>query len=89
MSLVRQAHLPGNYELADESSGKLGPAICKGCWEEDQRQNTGQLSTFWVSVDGAKMVWYLCEGHAGEMKTKAGPVRLLKSVKGVVTNPGL
>jgi hypothetical protein len=89
MSLIRQAHLPGNYELDDQSSGRPLAPICKGCWEESQRQNTSSLSTVWVSVDGTKMVWYLCEGHAEEMKTRAGPVRLLKSIKGVITNPGL
>ena len=88
MDVVRQAHMPGNYELYNYSSNKLGPVICKTCWELEKKQTTAPIKTVWVSVEGWRMVWWLCRGHADNMKTKrSGVERFLKSVQGVVTNP--
>jgi hypothetical protein len=88
MAVVRQAHMPGNYELYDSSSNMLGPVICKDCWEQEKKQTTAPLETVWVSVEGWRMVWWLCRGHADLMKARrTGPERYLKSVRGVVKNP--
>ncbi|HME18239.1 MAG TPA: hypothetical protein VKF15_00685 [Nitrososphaerales archaeon] len=87
MSVVRQAHLPGNYELYDPSSNALGPSLCKGCWEEAGVRNTESLQSVWVAVEGSRMVWWLCSGHADAMKTNPGGMKLLRSEAGVVLSP--
>ena len=87
MSVVRQAHLPGNYELYDPSSNALGPAICKGCWEQAGLHQATSLRTVWISVEGTKMVWWLCGDHADAMKTGAYDLKLLKSVDRVISSP--
>jgi len=80
--------MPGNYELYDPSSNKLGPVVCKICWEREKKQTTAELQTVWVSVEDWRMVWWLCRGHADDTKAKRiGPERFLKSVQGVVRNP--
>ena len=45
MSLVRQAHMPGNYEMYDPAANKLGPVVCKLCWERFERKNPESLNT--------------------------------------------
>jgi hypothetical protein len=89
MSVVRQAHLPGNYELYDSSSNVLGPGICKGCWEQVGVQQTASLRTVWVSVEGRRMVWWLCAGHAGAVKTGGPGLELLRSENGIISSPGI
>jgi len=89
MSLVRQAHMPGNYELYDQSSNRLGPVICKICWERFKKENPGPLNTVWVSDDDRRMVWWLCDGCAQTMEVQGyGSARFLKSSKGVIVSPG-
>jgi hypothetical protein len=89
MSEVRQAHMPGNYELYDPSGNKLGPVICKLCWEKSGIQNHSSLNTVWVSVEDRRMVWWLCGGHELGLKSEGGPARFLRSSKGVLANPGI
>jgi hypothetical protein len=84
--VVRQAHLPGNYELYDLSSNKLGLVVCKICWERHGKQTTSPMSTVCVSVEGYRMVWWLCQNHADELKAK-GEVKLLKSTQGAIPSP--
>jgi hypothetical protein len=85
MSVVLQAHLPGNYEVYDSSTSSTGPPICKGCWEEAKQQTTSNLRTVWVSIEGTRMAWYLCAVHADELRR--GPIEVLKSVDGVIQSP--
>jgi hypothetical protein len=89
MSVVRQAHLPGNYELYDPSSNLLGLGICKGCWEQAGVHQTASLRTVWVSVEGRRMVWWLCGDHTETMRTGVPDLELLKSENGVVSSPGI
>jgi len=88
MVQVLQAHMPGNYELYDLSSSKAGPAICKDCWEKANQTTTNPLDTVWASSRGQPVVFWLCQNHAEELKTKkSGELRFVKLVKGVVPNP--
>ena len=90
MSQVRQAHLPGNYELYDPSSNKLGPVVCKECWEGFKKETTAPLDTVWVSFKGERMVWWLCQNHAEKLKAqKSGDIEFLKLVQGAMTSPRL
>ena len=91
MSQVRQAHLPGNYELYDASSNKLGPVVCKECWEGFKKETTAPLDTVWVSFKGERMVWWLCQNHAEKLKAqkKSGEIQFLKLVQGAITSPGI
>ena len=91
MSEVRQAHLPGNYELYDASSNKLGPVVCKGCWEGFKKETTAPLDTVWVSFKSEQMVWWLCQNHADKLKAqkKSGDIQFLKLAKGAITSPRL
>ncbi len=91
MSEVRQAHLPGNYELYDSSSNKLGPVVCKECWEGFKKETTAPLDTVWVSFKGERMVWWLCQNHADKLKAqkKSGDIQFLKLAKGAITSPRL
>lgn len=90
MASVRQAHLPGNYELYDPASNKLGPVLCKLCWEEERVRNVDSLDTVWVSSGGWHMVWWLCRSHSDSMRSReSDSVMFLKSVRGVVRAPGL
>ena len=90
MAHVRQAHLPGNYELYDSSSNKLGPAVCRDCWEGASKQTTARLDTVWVSVRGEPMVWWLCQDHVNKYKVQeSGEIRFLKFVEGAIPNPSL
>jgi len=87
MDVVRQAHLPGNYELYDEESGGLGPPICKFCWEKDHARNTSSLDTVWLSLDGWNVVWWVCKGHHAGMGTGDPSMIILKSETSLVRNP--
>ncbi len=90
MSEVRQAHMPGNYELYDPSANKLGPVICKICWEGSNERNSESLSTVWVSFEGRRMVWWVCSEHRDGLRAeRAGSAKLLKSVEGVLLDPGI
>ena len=91
MAQVRQAHMPGNYELYDPSSNKLGPVVCKECWEGFKKETTAPLDTVWVSFKGERMVWWLCQNHADKLKAtkKSGDLQFLKLVKGAISNPGI
>ena len=85
--MVRQAHLPGNYELYDPLSNAPGPGICKGCWEQAGIRATTSLRTVWVSVEGRPMVWWLCHDHAEALKTSGHYLKLLKSENRIVSTP--
>jgi hypothetical protein len=88
LSEVRQAHLPGNYELYDEVSNVLGPQICKFCWEEEEARNSSSLDTVWLMVDGWTVVWWLCKDHHKEIGSVASPTRrVLRSQNRVIANP--
>jgi hypothetical protein len=88
MPEVRQAHLPGNYELYDSKTNELGPGVCKGCWEGAGRTITPGQFTAWVSDGGRQMVWWLCEGHASRLKEGGpGSPRLLSLARGVLARP--
>jgi hypothetical protein len=87
MSVVRQAHLPGNYELYDPASNMLGPGICKGCWEDGGVRNTTSLQTVWVNVEGTRMVWWLCNGHLDAMRANPAGMEFLKSEDRTVRSP--
>ena len=90
MSLVRQAHMPGNYELYDQSANKLGPVVCKICWERFKKENPGPMNTVWVSYEGERMVWWLCADCTRTMEAEGyGSARFLRSSQGVITSPGL
>jgi hypothetical protein len=80
--------MPGNYELYDPSVNKLGPPICKICWEDFNRQESDSLNTVWVSFEGQRMIWYLCANHMAGLKEK-GQAEFLNSVAGVVQSPVL
>jgi hypothetical protein len=88
LSDVRQAHMPGNYELYDEPANRLGPVICKLCWELFNKQEFGSLNTVWVTFEGRRMVWWLCADHMSGLKT-GGQAVFLRSVQGVVQSPGM
>ena len=90
MSQVRQAHLPGNYEMYEPSSNKLGPVICKECWEGYHKETRSPLDTVWVSFKGERMVWWMCQDHANKLKAKkSGDIQFLKLAQGTITNPRL
>lgn len=90
MSMVRQAHMPGNYELYDPAVNKVGPVVCKLCWENLGKRNAVSLDTVWVSLKERRMVWWLC-GSCAERVRKGGyqSTVFLKQVGGVVRSPGL
>jgi hypothetical protein len=90
VSLVRQAHMPGNYETYDPETNSLGPVVCKLCWERFEKRNSTSLRTVWVSYKDRRMVWWLC-GDCTE-SVKAGGYQatmFLKSTEGVVPSPRL
>ncbi len=90
MRQVRQAHLPGNYELYDSSSNKLGPVVCRDCWENAKKETTASLETVWVSVRGEPMIWWLCQNHMALLKgRKSSEIRFVKFVHGAVPDPKL
>ena len=90
MDEVRQAHLPGNYELLDQTSNEIGPPICKLCWEEAELRNPTSLDTVWLSVDGRNVVWWLCRSHHEELDSGGvASTRVLKSESGAVRSPGI
>jgi hypothetical protein len=80
--------MPGNYELYDPSANKLGPVICKECWEGSKMQNPGSLNTVWVSFEGQNAVWWLCHDHTERLRSGgAAPAKFLRSAQGVVLSP--
>jgi hypothetical protein len=90
MDEVRQAHLPGNYELYDEVSNRLGPPICKLCWENAHQPNSASLHTVWLTVDGWNVAWWLCSGHQKRLGSVEAPsTRILRSEDSVVRSPGV
>ena len=90
MREVRQAHLPGNYEMYDSSSNKLGPGVCRDCWENSKMENSNSLDTVWVSVKGQPMVWWLCQNHLALLKgRKSSEIKFVRFVPGTVPNPRL
>jgi hypothetical protein len=89
MADVRQAHMPGNYELYDPTENKLGPVICKFCWEQARVQNSASLSTVWVSLEEKRMVWWLCGSHEASVKSEGSMFTFLKSASGVLASPGI
>jgi len=82
VSLVRMAHMPGNYELYEPETNSLGPAVCKLCWERFEKKNTALLRTVWVSYKDRPMVWWLC-GDCAE-NVKAGGYRATVFLKSTV-----
>ncbi|HEV2227028.1 MAG TPA: hypothetical protein VGR56_09535 [Nitrososphaerales archaeon] len=90
MDEVRQAHLPGNFELYDPESSEPGAALCKGCWEEGGVRNFSALDTVWIKEEGREAMLWLCRGHLENMKSKIGKSgTFLRSVSGVVRYPAL
>jgi hypothetical protein len=90
MDEVRQAHLPGNYELYDQASNRIGPPICKLCWEEAELRNSSSLDTVWLSVDGWNVVWWLCRTHHEGLRSGSTPSRhVLKSEGRLVRSPAI
>gem|GEM_PF-2994057 len=88
MTEVRQAHMPGNYELYNQASNRLGPTICKHCWEEDEKENPGPLNTVWVTSGGRQMVWWLCAGCTESVRSGDDEsVRFVKSTRGLIASP--
>jgi hypothetical protein len=80
--------MPGNYELYDPSTNKLGPVICKVCWERFKKENSGPMNTVWVSYEGRQMYWWLCDTCTETLKAEGyGLARFLKSSEGVVLSP--
>ena len=90
MAFVREAHMPGNYELYDPQANRLGPVLCKYCWERSERRNPSKLNTVWVSLGGRRMVWWLCGDCMESLRRESVPgLELLKSSPGVLLSPGL
>ncbi len=87
MEVVRQAHLPGNYELCDEEGGVLGASICKMCWEKAGIRNVAALDTVWLSVDGWEVIWWLCKGHRQEVEAGGPSMHVMKSESRLVRSP--
>jgi len=80
--------MPGNYELYEPSTNKLGPVICKACWERFGKQNPESLNTVWISLGGMKGVWWLCQIHTESLRSEGWEnASFLRSSKGVVKAP--
>ncbi|HUK79635.1 MAG TPA: hypothetical protein VLU91_03110 [Nitrososphaerales archaeon] len=90
VSLVRQAHMPGNCETYDPETDNLGPVVCKLCWERFGRKNSTSLCTVWVSYKGGRMVWWLCGDCTESVRTGGYQATMfLKSMDGVIPSPHL
>jgi len=90
LAVVRQAHLPGNFELYDPEENRLGPPVCKICWERFGKENSASLNTVWVSFESRSMVWWLCGGHMSGLKNgEDASVRFQRSSPGAIVSPGL
>lgn len=87
MPVIRQAHMPGNYETYDLSSSERGHVVCKICWELAEKQTTDSLQTVWVSVGGWKMVWWVCRDHLNAMRARGAELTILRSTDGVISSP--
>lgn len=79
--------MPGNYELYDPTTNKLGSVICKYCWEASGSQNSESLNTAWVSIDGRKMILWLCNQHTAWLGGGETVTKLLKSEPRVYRSP--
>ena len=88
MEVVRQAHLPGNYELYDEETNVMGPPICKSCWEQAQQRNGESLDTVWLSVEGWEMIWWLCKGHHADLGSDPSH-KVLRSEGRLIRSPAI
>ena len=89
MSSVRQAHMPGNYEMYDQAANKLGPVVCKLCWERSREKNPASL-TVWVSYKEGLIVWWLCPDCAEDVRASGHEsTTFIKSAEGVIHSPGL
>jgi len=90
VGLVRQAHMPGNYEVYDPGTNSLGPVVCKLCWERFEKKNSASLLTVWVSYGDRRMIWWLC-GDCTESVKNGGyqAAMFLKSTEGVIQSPRL
>jgi hypothetical protein len=90
MSLVRQAHMPGNYEMYDAQTNRLGPVVCKLCWERFRKKNSASLNTVWVALRDRRMVWWLC-GSCTESVRKGDnqATTFYRSKEGVIFSPSL
>ena len=86
LEVVRQAHLPGNYELYDDESAVAGPPICKYCWEKARIKNSSSLDTVWITFEDVRLVWWLCHGHREEASGE-GSMKILKIESGLVKSP--
>ena len=76
--------------MYDPSSNKLGPVICKECWEGYHKETSSPLDTVWVSFKGEKMVWWMCQDHANKLRAKkSGDIQFVRLVQGAKSNPGL
>ena len=90
MSFVRQAHMPGNYEMYEPQTNILGPVVCKLCWERFSKKNPTPLNTVWVSYKDRLMVWWLCNGCTDSVKAGGYQATMfLKSTEGVIQSPRL
>jgi hypothetical protein len=82
--------MPGNYELYDPAANRLGPVVCKHCWERHGRSNPESLNTVWVSSEGRRLVWWLCDGCAKALRTDGGrSVEFLRISPGVILSPAI
>lgn len=88
MAEVRQAHLPGNYELYDVDLTAPGAPICKFCWEKEGVKKSSPLETVWLVKEGKRFVWWLCEGHRQEAGRDLN-LRVLMAESSVVRYPRL
>jgi hypothetical protein len=71
VQVIRQAHLPGTYELSEPESNTLGPVICKTCSDRHGKQTAGALHTVWIAIEDWEMVWWLCRDHADKASVES------------------
>lgn len=88
MDEVRQAHLPGNYELYDPDSTQPGAALCKLCWEDSGLRNSASLGTVWVATGEKVTMWWLCRNHEESARSKGtGQWSYVRRVQGAIRYP--
>jgi hypothetical protein len=82
--------MPGNYEMYDPATNRLGPVVCKLCWERYGKKNSASLDTVWVSYRDRLMIWWLCGACTGSVRTGGYQTTVfLKSTDGVLQSPPL
>jgi len=82
--------MPGNYETYDAQANRLGPVVCKLCWERFRRKNSASLNTVWVTLKDRRMVWWLCGGCAEAVRAGGyQATKFLKSTEGIIVSPSL